>query len=127
LVTNPGLPSGPAIEITPEDPIVSYFLDAPGVVEIDKINLPSPALQAMKSAGVKITVPLVNQGELVGLLNLGARLSEQEYSADDFRLLNNLATQASPALRVAQLVRQQQAEVQERERMEQELRVARII
>jgi serine phosphatase RsbU (regulator of sigma subunit)/anti-sigma regulatory factor (Ser/Thr protein kinase) len=118
---------GPSIEIAPDDPIISYFLDAPGVVEIDKLNMDSPALRAMKAAGVRITVPLVNQGELVGLLNLGSRLSEQEYSADDYRLLSNLATQASPALRVAQLVRQQQAEVQERERLEQELRVARII
>jgi serine phosphatase RsbU (regulator of sigma subunit) len=54
-------------------------------------------------------------------------MSEQEYSSDDFRLLNNLATQASPALRVAQLARQQLAEAQERERIEHELRVARVI
>jgi serine phosphatase RsbU (regulator of sigma subunit)/anti-sigma regulatory factor (Ser/Thr protein kinase) len=72
-------------------------------------------------------LPLVSQGELIGLLNLGPRLSEQEYSSDDRRLLNNLATQASPALRVAQLARQQLAEAQERERLEHELRVARVI
>jgi serine phosphatase RsbU (regulator of sigma subunit)/anti-sigma regulatory factor (Ser/Thr protein kinase) len=42
-------------------------------------------------------------------------------------LLNNLAGQAAPALRVAQLVRQQQAEARARERLEQEMRVARII
>jgi GAF domain-containing protein len=69
----------------------------------------------------------VSQGELIGVLNLGARLSAQDYSADDRSLLNNLATQAAPALRVAQLVRQQQAEVAVRERIEQELRVARLI
>ena len=39
----------------------------------------------MKEAGVKVAVPLVSQGELVGLLNLGPRLSEQEYSTDDLR------------------------------------------
>jgi len=72
-------------------------------------------------------VPLVTQGELVGVLNLGDRMSEQEYSSDDRRLLNNLATQAAPALRVAQLARQQQAEARQRERLEQEMRVARII
>ncbi|RPI25470.1 MAG: hypothetical protein EHM70_20025, partial [Chloroflexota bacterium] len=49
------------------------------------------------------------------------------YSADDRGLLNNLATQAAPALRVAQLVRQQQLEAQARERIENELRVARLI
>jgi hypothetical protein len=81
----------------------------------------------MKMAGVRLAVPLVSQGELIGLLNLGARRSEQEYSSDDRRLLNNLATQAAPALRVAQLARQQQIEARERERMDQELRVARVI
>jgi serine phosphatase RsbU (regulator of sigma subunit) len=69
----------------------------------------------------------VSQGELIGLLNLGPRLSQQEYSADDRKLLSDLATQTAPAVRVAQLVRQQQQEAQERERIEQELRVARLI
>jgi serine phosphatase RsbU (regulator of sigma subunit) len=69
----------------------------------------------------------VSQGELIGLLNLGPRLSQQEYSADDRKLLNDLATQTAPAVQVAQLVRQQQQQAQERERIEQELRVARLI
>jgi len=81
----------------------------------------------LQDANVKLTLPLVSQGELIGLLNLGPRLSEQEYSSDDRRLLNNLATQASPALRVAQLARQQLAEAQERERLEHELRLGRVI
>jgi serine phosphatase RsbU (regulator of sigma subunit) len=72
-------------------------------------------------------VPLVSQGELIGLLNLGPRLSQQEYSADDRKLLSDLATQTAPAVRVAQLVRQQQQEAKERERIEQELKVARLI
>src|SRR5262245_15523027 len=117
----------PAVEIAPDDPLTAYFLSAPGVVEVDKLNLASPALAAMKAAGVKLVVPLVSQGELLGVLNLGPRLSQQDYSSDDRALLNNLATQAAPALRVAQLVRQQQAEVRARERIEQELQVARLI
>jgi serine phosphatase RsbU (regulator of sigma subunit)/anti-sigma regulatory factor (Ser/Thr protein kinase) len=96
-------------------------------VEIDKLEIDSSALGVLKQAGVKLTVPLVSQGELIGLLNLGARRSEQDYSTDDKRLLNTLATQAAPALRVAQLARQQQIEARERERVEQELRVARVI
>jgi serine phosphatase RsbU (regulator of sigma subunit)/anti-sigma regulatory factor (Ser/Thr protein kinase) len=96
-------------------------------VEIDKLEMSSPALEQLKQSGVSISVPLVSQGELIGLLNLGPRRSEQEYSLDDRRLLQTLATQAAPALRVAQLARQQQVEARARERMEQELRVARII
>ena len=116
-----------AVDIAPNDPLVAYFQASPGVVEVDRLNLDSPAAHALKEAGVRMAVPLVSQGEVVGLLNLGQRLSEQEYSTDDRRLLHDLATQAAPAVRVAQLVRQQQSEARERERLEQELRVASVI
>jgi len=119
--------AGPELDIAPNDPILAYLVSLSGVVEIEKLDLDSPALAAMKEAGVKLVVPLVSQGELIGLLNLGPRLSQQEYSADDRKLLSDLATQTAPAVRVAQLVRQQQQEAQERERIEQELRVARLI
>ena len=115
------------VDIAPDDPLVAYFLDTPGAVELDRLRLDSPALTALKAAGVAIAIPLVSQGELVGVLNLGPRLSQQEYSSDDRGLLNTLASQAAPAVRVAQLVRQQQLEARERERIEQELRVARLI
>lgn len=118
---------GPEIEISPNDPILAYFTGASGVVEIEKVDLDSPALKKMKMAGVKLVVPLVSQGELIGLLNLGPRMSEQEYSADDRKLLGDLATQTAPAVRVAQLVRQQQIEARQRERIHQELRVAQLI
>src|ERR687896_585347 len=127
VVEAPSQEPGPEVEIAPNDPIVAYFASASGVVEIDKLDLDSPALRAMKAADIKVVVPLVSQGELIGLLNLGPRLSQQEYSADDRKLLNDLATQTAPAVQVAQLVRQQQRQAQERERIEQELRVARLI
>jgi serine phosphatase RsbU (regulator of sigma subunit)/anti-sigma regulatory factor (Ser/Thr protein kinase) len=115
------------LDIAPDDPLGAYLVHTASAVEIDKLNLNSPALERLRAEGVKIAVPLVSQGELIGLINLGPRRSEQEYSSDDRRLLNTLATQAAPALRVAQLARQQQIEARERERIEQELRVARII
>jgi serine phosphatase RsbU (regulator of sigma subunit)/anti-sigma regulatory factor (Ser/Thr protein kinase) len=115
------------LDLAPNDPLAAYLVSASGIVEVDRLHLSSPALEKLKENQVKLIVPLVSQGELIGLLNLGARRSEQEYSSDDKRLLNTLATQAAPALRVAQLVQQQQAEARERERLEQELRVARVI
>ena len=117
----------PPIDIAPNDPLVAYFLSAPGAVEIDKLHFDSPALWALKNAGVKMAVPLVSQGELVGLLNLGPRLSEQDYSTDDRGLLNTLATQSAPAVRVAQLVQDQQAQARATERIQHEMRVAQLI
>jgi len=115
------------IDIAPNDPILAYFHAGSGAVSIDELQLDSPAVTALRSAGVKLVVPLISQGELIGLLNLGRRLSDQDYSSDDRRLLEKLAAQASPAVRVAQLVREQESEVRARERIEQELRVAQLI
>lgn len=116
-----------SLEIPSNDPLLAYVQNSPGIIEVDKLKFESPTLKDLQEAGVKLSLPLVSQGELIGLLNLGSRLSEQEYSRDDFRLLQDLATQASPALRVAQLAQRQKLEARQRERLEQELRVARII
>ena len=97
----------PEIEISPDDPILAYLAEVSGVVEVEKLDFDSPALGAMKDAEIELVVPLVSQGELIGLLSLGPRLSQQEYSADDRRLLRDLSTQTAPAVRVARLVRQQ--------------------
>jgi serine phosphatase RsbU (regulator of sigma subunit)/anti-sigma regulatory factor (Ser/Thr protein kinase) len=124
-----GSPNGDvrSLEIPTNDPLLAYVHNSPGIIEVDKLKLDSPTLGDLQEAGVKLSLPLVSQGELIGLLNLGSRLSEQEYSRDDYRLLQDLATQASPALRVAQLAQRQKLEARQRERLEQELRVARII
>jgi len=117
----------PPIDIAPNDPLLAYLQSATGAVDVEALELDSPALAELRAAGVKLAVPLVSQGELIGVLNLGPRLSEQEYSSDDRKLLDNLAAQAAPALRVGQLVRQQQAEAATRQRFEQELEVAKLI
>jgi serine phosphatase RsbU (regulator of sigma subunit)/anti-sigma regulatory factor (Ser/Thr protein kinase) len=115
------------VDIAPNDPLLAYLQSASGAVDVEALELDSPALAELKAAGVKLAVPLVSQGELIGVLNLGPRRSEQDYSSDDRKLLDNLAAQAAPALRVGQLVRQQQAEARTRQRFEQELEVARLI
>jgi serine phosphatase RsbU (regulator of sigma subunit) len=117
----------PPIDIDPGDPLLAFFAQTSGAVEVDSLELVSPALAALREAGVKLIVPLVSQGELIGLLNLGGRLSERDYTADDRKLLEDLAGHAAPAVRVAQLVREQEAEIRSRERIDQELRVAQLI
>jgi serine phosphatase RsbU (regulator of sigma subunit)/anti-sigma regulatory factor (Ser/Thr protein kinase) len=123
----PIVPDAPSVDIAPNDPCLTFFQSNPEPVDLDTLKLDSAGVRALREAGVKLVVPLVTQGELIGLLNLGPRLSEQEYSADDRKLLENLAGQAAPALRVAQLVREQEAEIRRRERYEQELQVAQLI
>jgi serine phosphatase RsbU (regulator of sigma subunit) len=118
---------GQDIDLASNDPLVGYLLSAAGAVDIRGLELDSPALAAMKAAGVVLTVPLISSGSLIGLISLGPRLSERDYSSEDRRLLNALAGYAAPAMRVGQLVRQQEAEARQRERIEQELKIAQII
>jgi len=123
----PGSTERSEFTVAGNDPIIVYALSHPGAMEVDRLQLDSPVLQQLKTDAVEIALPLVSQGELIGLLVLGPRLKRQEYAREDRTLLNNLATQVAPALRVAQMVYEQQEQVREHERIEQELRTAQAI
>ncbi|HUZ19181.1 MAG TPA: SpoIIE family protein phosphatase [Acidimicrobiales bacterium] len=116
-----------SFEILVTDPLLAYLQESSGAVDINQLALESPALSAMRDAGVVLVVPLIASGELIGLLSLGSRLSERGYSTDDRQLLDALGSHAAPALRVGQLLLEQEAEARRRERIEQELVVAQLI
>ncbi len=116
-----------SLDIAAGDPILAFLQGATGPVAIDTLPQDAPSVRQMREANVELVVPLVASGELVGLMALGPRLSERGYSHDDRKLLDSLARYAAPALRLGQLVRQQEAEARGRERIEQELKVAQII
>jgi serine phosphatase RsbU (regulator of sigma subunit)/anti-sigma regulatory factor (Ser/Thr protein kinase) len=109
------------------DPLETLPLSSGGPVVLRDLELESETVDSLREAGVELIVPLIGQGELLGALYLGPRLSDQPYSTDDRRLLGSLASQVAPAMKVAQLVREQQAEAKERERIQQELQVAALI
>jgi serine phosphatase RsbU (regulator of sigma subunit)/anti-sigma regulatory factor (Ser/Thr protein kinase) len=115
------------LDIAANDPLLVHLARLGSLADVSSLDFDSPAVQSLRKAGVKIVVPMINQGELIGLLSLGRRLSEQGYSIDDRQLLATLAAQASPSLRVAQLVQRQRSAERQRERLEQELHVARIV
>ena len=115
------------IVIPPGDSLETLLLSAGGPVEVSSIDIESETIDRLRDERVELVVPLIGQGELLGALFLGQRLSDQPYSTDDRRLLGNLASQVAPAMKVAQLVREQQAEAKERERIHQELQVAALI
>lgn len=123
----PSIPVGTGVEIPEHDPLHAFLVQAGGPVDLERLDLASPAVEALRAAGTVLVVPLIAQGELLGTLNLGPRLSDQPYSSDDRRLLSSLASQVAPAVKVANLVKEQEAETKQRERIEQELRVAALI
>lgn len=115
------------VRIEPGDPLLAFLVTAPGPLEIDALPAYSPAVVHLRAQDTRIVVPLVASGELVGVLALGPRRSERTYSRTDRKLLDSLARYAAPALRLGQLMRQQEGEARERERFEQELHVAQLI
>lgn len=125
--TPPGSVADEGFVVKGDDPFVIYALRHPGVLLLDRLQLVSPLLQDLEARAMEIALPLASQGELIGLLALGPRQDGEEYTRQDLSLLNTLATQVAPALRVAQMVQEQQEQVRERERIEQELRTAQTI
>jgi serine phosphatase RsbU (regulator of sigma subunit) len=139
--------------VADQDPLLAFALDHPSTLELDQLPLDSPALRRLRQNGVELLLPLASQGELLGLLALGPRVSGQtevapswgrrlldllailypftdrqrDYTREDRGVLNTLAAQVAPALRVVRLVREQQARVRERDQIEQELRTAQRI
>ena len=116
-----------AIMVADDDPLIAYVLRHPGTLEIDRLQLDSPVLQELKLRAADSLLPLANQGELIGLLILGPHVRGEAYAHEERTMLDTLAPQVAPALRVAQMVQEQQVQVRERERIEQELRTAQAI
>jgi len=68
-----------------------------------------------------LIVPLIYEGKLTGLISLGRKRSGKFYRQEDINLLNILANQSAVAIENALMVK----EVIEKERMEEELNIAR--
>ena len=68
-----------------------------------------------------LMVPMVFQDQVIGFLNLGEKKSGKFYNREDIDLLHALANQGAVAVQNAQMVE----EVIEKERMEEELSIAR--
>ena len=71
-----------------------------------------------------LLIPLIaptNPQPLIGVLALGKRLSDQQYSREDQTLLRSLADQAGTALYVAQLIQERQRETQLRAESDRQL------
>ena len=123
----PGDAAPAPFEVAEDDPLLLHLQSHPETVAVDELELESPALEAMRAAGIGMVVPLVSHGELIGVLTLGARRSQRPYSHEDRRLLDNLAGNAAAAIRVAHLVRKQDVQARLHARIDQELKVAQLI
>lgn len=123
----PTLPAAKKGTVADDDPLLPALVQHPGASDLSAFHSDSPFARSLQQQEADLLLPLVSQGELIGLLVLGLRLDGEEYTRADRALLDTLAIQVAPALRVALLVQEEQQQVRERERIEQELRTARQI
>jgi signal transduction histidine kinase len=79
----------------------------------------------LENIGAELFIPLKVKDELVGILALGPKLSEETYSQDDQLTLTTLANQTAVAIENARLYQQVQQELAERVRAEEESRRAK--
>ena len=114
-------------DIEPDDPIIGYFQAFPEAVEIGNINLNSPTLERLKLSRARLVVPLIHQGKLICLLNLGEQIHNEEYLPEYQQWSGEQEDLAVIALRIAHWMRQHGVEIQDGDELEHELNVARII
>jgi two-component sensor histidine kinase/GAF domain-containing protein len=76
----------------------------------------------LEKLDARLFVPLLVQGDLVGLFAFGPKLSEEGYSPDERIILTTLANQTAVAVENARLYQQAQQELAERVRAEAELK-----
>ena len=77
----------------------------------------------LERSGIVLSVPMFLQGRLIGMINVGSKLSGRMYSQDDVDLLDTVGSQAAIAIENARL---HQSEI-ERQKIEEELSLARKI
>jgi len=118
--------SGGSDAMDPGHSLRSVLTATDDPVDLDRLS-GITAADERRLSGFSLAVPLHARGELVGALLLGDRLSQSPYTTIDRRTLTRLAAIGGPAIRTAELVRRQEEQAAERERVAQELALARRI
>ncbi|MGA9349194.1 MAG: HD domain-containing phosphohydrolase [Anaerolineae bacterium] len=78
--------------------------------------------EELERLGLELFVPLKAKGELVGILAVGRKLSDEAYSQDDQLTLSALANQTAVAIENARLYEEAQQEIRNRKRVEEEIK-----
>jgi GAF domain-containing protein len=106
---DPEPPSRYGVEIAPDAALIAYLEQHPAALAVVDLDQRFPTVPRLHASGVRLLVPLVTQGRLVGLLGIGGPANGGAYSADDRRFLSALCGDAAPAVRIAQLLANERA------------------
>lgn len=88
--------------------------------ELNDLNTKKPAFIDNK---ISLSIPMIHQKELMGVLNIGKKENNQDFNGDDLEIFRDISEHTAIALKNIKL----QADYLEKKRMEKELEVARSI
>lgn len=88
--------------------------------EPDSIKINATDKEKIVSSGIVLSVPIILQNRIIGMINVGPKLSGKVYSQEDIDLLSTVASQAAIAIENARL---HISEV-EKQKIEGELKLA---
>ena len=91
--------------------------------ETESVEVNATDKQKLIEGGIILSVPMFLKDRLIGIINVGPKMSGKIYSQEDMDLLTTVATQAAIAIENARL---HQSEV-ERQKIEKQLEIARQI
>jgi sigma-B regulation protein RsbU (phosphoserine phosphatase) len=79
----------------------------------------------LRALDAQVLLPLSGRDDLVGVMVLGPKLSEEPYTGSDLRLLGSVGAQTGLAIENSELLAKLSAEAARRERINSELEIAR--
>lgn len=81
--------------------------------------------EALQQLSAELLLPLPGRKEMVGVMALGPKLSEEPYSRADLQLLQSVAVQTGLAIENTELMARLGKEAAQRERLSREIEIAR--
>lgn len=98
-----------------------FFWDE--ISERSRITVDENEIEWVRENDISVTIPMISQGELVGMLNLGKKQNNEDFSAEDLDVLTQASSQIALALQNLRL----QSVYIDKKRMDKELEMARNI
>lgn len=98
-----------------------FFWDE--ITDRSRIPVNDDELEWAKDNDISLTIPMISQGELLGLLNVGKKGNAEDYTSEDLNILTQASNQTALALQNIKL----QTHYIEKKRMDRELEMARNI
>jgi len=115
----------PAVRIPKKDGIAAFMHETHGYILMrelgeKKVHIPDQIQGVVTKLNAELVIPLVLHEELIGMLSLGKKKSDEEYTQDDLDILLPLASTLAIAIANAQLfdkLGKTQAEAAQKEKM----------